>query len=270
MIHQSKGHSTGGAWYVSLDGNSFVFENKNGFFPDLDQFYLPIHDPPRSFRDFYCELREGGEAAWIALLHNEAPQLRVPTFASTPFAEFQQNAHSLAASTPDCNSPTVAAFAIAHHPTPLADRVPLPFADSDEYLSRLAATRGLPERNMEDMVKELLIRLGHPAGSIAFQIGRIDISILDKQRRTIMVLEVKTSIAGKSNRDAAIRQAQDYAARTGARFFVISDSDRYEIYDRTKGLLLDDMKCCAFQLTAMKESDLSYLNLLSFDHVSKL
>ena len=49
-----------------------------------------------------------------------------------------------------------------------------PFQSAQEYLERLRALAGLPERNVEDAVKDLLLYLGHERGRIVFQIGRID------------------------------------------------------------------------------------------------
>jgi hypothetical protein len=93
------------------------------------------------------------------------------------------------------------------------------------------------------------MRLGHPADRIIFQRGRIDVILRDGTGRVAAVFEVKRSLASESERSAARRQAMDYAAQTGAPVLAITDSDRYEVYDRRRGLDFDSMSCGRFQLT---------------------
>jgi hypothetical protein len=64
---------------------------------------------------------------------------------------------------------------------------------------------------MEDVVKDLLIRLGHPINLIVFQRGRVDLSLHDGSVRPAVVFEVKRSIASEPERAAARRQAMDYS-----------------------------------------------------------
>jgi predicted type IV restriction endonuclease len=115
---------------------------------------------------------------------------------------------------------------------------------------------------MEDLVKDLFLRLGHDAARVIFQVGRIDIAIRDAVGRSHMVVEVKRSLTASKDRDAALRQGFDYAARTGARFVVITDADAFEIYDRTAGLDHAGMLRGKFRLTAFRPEDATILDLL--------
>lgn len=123
----------------------------------------------------------------------------------------------------------------------------------------------LLERDHEDVVKELLLRLGTDKAAIQFGKGRIDVRVLGKSGKTAAVFEVKTTIATRSQCDAAIRQGMDYAGRTGAEIVVVSDGDRYEVYDRRKGRDYASMLCGAFRLTDFRETDAALLDLLRPD-----
>jgi hypothetical protein len=137
-----------------------------------------------------------------------------------------------------------------------------PIDDAERFLEHLRSISGQPERNMEDLVKEFLIRLGHDRSRIRFQVGRIDVTLDGGDGKPLFVFEVKRSLVSSANRNDAIRQGFDYAGRLGARYVVISDADRYEIFDRTLGLDHASMRCAAFQLTALKSEDLPRLDLL--------
>jgi hypothetical protein len=77
-----------------------------------------------------------------------------------------------------------------------------------------------------------------------------------------MVIEVKRSLRSRADRDDALRKGFDYACRNGARYVVITDADRYEVYDRARGLDHATMMCGAFQLTEFHEADVATLDLL--------
>jgi hypothetical protein len=137
-----------------------------------------------------------------------------------------------------------------------------PIPDAESFLAHVRSISGQPERNMEDAVKEFLVRLGHPRGNIRFQIGHIDVTVTSMAGEPLFVFEVKRSLASPAVRVEAMRQGFDYAGRVGARFVVITDADRYEVFDRTKGLSHDAMRCGEFQLTAFRASDTTVLDLL--------
>lgn len=54
----------------------------------------------------------------------------------------------------------------------------------------------------------------------------------------------------------------DYACQTGAPFLVITDADRYKIYDRRRGLDFETMLCGRFQLTEFDPAANAVLDLL--------
>ncbi len=137
-----------------------------------------------------------------------------------------------------------------------------PVANAESLVNHVRTIVGQPERNMEDAVKDLLVRLGHPTSAIRFQIGRMDVAVEGDGGRTLFVFEVKRSLANSSMRDDALRKGFDYANRTGARYVVISDADRYELYDRTKGLDHASMLCGSFRLTEFRTDDVAAFDVL--------
>jgi hypothetical protein len=140
-----------------------------------------------------------------------------------------------------------------------------PIFGAEELIERIRAISGLSERNSEDVVKDLLQRLGHHVNTIVFQRGRIDLCIVGKDKKVSAVLEVKRSIASDTERLKALRQAMDYSGQTGAPILVVTDGDRYEIYDRRKGLDFASMLCGRFQLTAFHPDNSRVLDLLKPD-----
>lgn len=147
-------------------------------------------------------------------------------------------------------------------PTPAPATTTLPIHGSGEFIERVRAIAGRPERNMEDVVKELLVRLGHDSKRIVFQVGRIDVAVQDHTGRIGTVIEVKRSLATAPVRDDALRKGFDYAGRNGARFVVITDAVCYEIYDRTLGLDHSSMLFGKFRLTEFRETDEAAFDLL--------
>ncbi len=137
-----------------------------------------------------------------------------------------------------------------------------PFDGAASLLAHVRSIAGQPERNMEDAVKEFLICLGHDRASIRFQVGHIDVTVTGASGEPLYVYEVKRSLANPATRAEAIRQGFDYAGRIGARFVVISDADRYEVFDRTRGLSHEAMRCGEFQLTAFRAADAEVLDVL--------
>lgn len=155
-------------------------------------------------------------------------------------------------------------------PSKSAEATPIvlpPIPDSEALITRIRSLAGLPERNHEDVVKELLLRLGFDASEIVFQKGRIDLCVLTQDRKTAAVFEVKRTIAVESERAGARRQGMDYASQTGAMIIVVTDGDRFEIYDRRKGHDYDAMLCGAFRLTAFHDTDAMTLDLLRPDNL---
>lgn len=130
-----------------------------------------------------------------------------------------------------------------------------------KLINSLAESENRSERNHSDAVKDLLMGLGHDRENISFETGWIDVCVRNARRETVAVVEVKTSIAS-ARRSQALRQANDYACRCGARIFVITDADHYEIYDRRAGADYDTMFRGKFRLTRFQPADAEVLDLL--------
>lgn len=137
-----------------------------------------------------------------------------------------------------------------------------PIPDAEQFLQHIRSIAPLAERNHEAAVQDLLLRLGYGPSEIVFQRGRIDVCIRDHKDRVIAVFEVKRTIGTDSERLAARRQGIDYATQSDARWVILSDGDRYEIYDRDAGGSFEKMARGSFRLTMFKESDRTVLDLL--------
>lgn len=137
-----------------------------------------------------------------------------------------------------------------------------PFEGAKSLLARIKTIADLPERNHEDVVKELLLLLGFDSASVVFQIGRIDVCLRLLAHCPLCIFEVKRSIAKTSKRDGALRQAMDYAHKNGTEMVVVTDGDRYEIYDRRKGRDYQSMFCGKFRLTDFRDDDTRYLDMI--------
>jgi len=137
-----------------------------------------------------------------------------------------------------------------------------PIPNAESLVARIRQVRGMPERNMEDVVKAFLISLGHPESAISFQVGHVDVRVNDEQGKTRMVVEVKRSLQHDKVWRDALRKGFDYATRLGASQVVITDSDIYEVFDRRLGLDYDSTRCGRFQVTKFVLEDGAVLDLL--------
>lgn len=235
MVFERAGHSQGGAWVVTLRGKTKVFPSNGAGFPPMDRLYVPKVKEPSHYRDYSNDLIVGAREKWLEMLGSASDDGRAPSIAGRHAAV----------------------------PVPPAEATIIPpFDGASEYLDRIRSSRGLPERNMEDLVKELLVRLGHAPASVVFQIGHIDVLVRGGDGKPRFVIEVKTTLRSKPDRDSALRQAFDYASRNGAPLVVVTDADAYEIYDRQAGLDHASMLRAKFRLTAFHETDRAGLDIL--------
>jgi hypothetical protein len=90
----------------------------------------------------------------------------------------------------------------------------------------------------------------------------VDVLVRSGDGKPSFVIEVKTTLRSKTDRDSALRQAFDYASRNGAPIVIITDADAYEIYDRRAGLDHASMLRAKFRLTAFREEDRGGLDFL--------
>ncbi len=254
MVYERNGHAQHGAWVVTLRGIETIFPFDGAGFGAMDPLYVPKVAVPLHWRDYSIQLIPNAREKWLAILGS--PSTGVTHQFDSKRPESVDSSKNL--SGPHMHR-TVEHGSVSFES---AKKITPPFEGASEYLDRVKAVRGLPERNMEDLVKELLVRLGHSPGSVLFQIGYIDVLVNGSDGKPRFVLEVKPSLRSKTDRDSALRQAFDYANRNGAPIVIITDADTYEIYDRQAGLDHASMLRAKFQLTGFKESDVSGLEFL--------
>lgn len=121
---------------------------------------------------------------------------------------------------------------------------------------------GRPEADTRRLVEKFLLLLGHSEKQIVFEVGRIDVRVNDTTEQPWAVCEVKRSLADRKMLDDARRKGFDYAGQVGAPLVVLTDGDRYEIYDRTKGTKYETQLCGKFQLTRYKKKDERLIDML--------
>src|SRR5688572_24915018 len=157
-----------------------------------------------------------------------------------------------------------AAKASSQAPIALATQVRClpPIPEAENWIVRIREIRGLPERDMDDLVKRFFICLGHEERRVLFQVGRLDVRLDGADGKPLIVVEVKRSLDSRAAYDDARRKGFDYAGRVGAPWVVLSDADQYEIYDRRVAGDYDAMFCGRFRLTQFQERDIKVLDLL--------
>jgi hypothetical protein len=162
---------------------------------------------------------------------------------------------------PQTNSAATPAGGSNVEPQPLEYDLP-PIPNAESLLARIRQVQGMPERNMEDVVKAFLISLGHAESAINFQVGHVDVRVDDEDGKGRIIVEVKRSLLVEKARQDALRKGFDYASRHGAPLVVVTDADIYEVYDRTRGIHYDSMRCGRFQLTRFADTDRPVMDLL--------
>lgn len=172
MHFERGGHVPGGDWIVTLRGKTTVFQSTGAGFPRLDRLYVPKVEEPSDYRDYSNKLIVGAREQLLSVLASGSGDGKtVPTVDRNEAAP----AHATEATI-----------------------IP-PIDGASEYLGRIKSSRGLPERNMEDLVKELLVRLGHSPASVVFQIGHIDVLVRGGDGKPRFVIEVKTTLTSYVN-----------------------------------------------------------------------
>ena len=209
----------------------------------MDQLYVPKVPVPLHWRDYTTTLIDGAREKWLGILGGRSDAWKPQPIAG------------------HATERTISRPVAGHIPQSQPAVLP-PFDNAAEYLDRIKSARGLAERNMEALVQELLIRLGHAPSAVVFRVGFVDVAVMGSNGKPRIVIEVKSSLRSKTDRDSALRQAFDYANRNGATLVVITDADAYEIYDRTKGMDHASQLQANFRLSAFREMDAAGLNLL--------
>lgn len=68
MYHERRGHPSGGAWIVELDGKRKVFEADGSEYMALARLYKPLRADPMHASHYSNDLVDGAEAKWLDVL----------------------------------------------------------------------------------------------------------------------------------------------------------------------------------------------------------
>ncbi|MFW5652950.1 MAG: hypothetical protein ACOC0P_02800 [Planctomycetota bacterium] len=159
--------------------------------------------------------------------------------------------------TPDLMAPSVP------HPKPApSPRVREMTQLLSDLLPQIRGAVDMPERHVEDLVKQILMRLGVPSQSVRFQVGRMDICVVDQQEQSLLVAEVKRSLTKRSTCDQARRQGFDYAMRSGSRHVLLTDARVFMLYDRSRGASYEDAFVGKAAITDLDEEGVIVLERL--------
>jgi len=131
----------------------------------------------------------------------------------------------------------------------------------------LKQDQGHLERDHEDLVAGLFEILGYErTNDIKFRRGNIDIRI-EKEGQPLITIEVKADWSLSTESKRALGQAFNYANETGTPFVIITNGDKYCIYDRRQGLSYKDAFVSDVSLTYLTESDITLLNKLRKENI---
>ncbi|MFH0939045.1 MAG: hypothetical protein V1899_07175, partial [Planctomycetota bacterium] len=119
-----------------------------------------------------------------------------------------------------------------------------------------------PEADTRWLVEKFLCLLGHSEKHIKFEVGRIDVTLIDATGKPWAIFEVKKSLDDKRDKDDGRRKGFDYANKVGAHLVVLTDADRYDIYDNDKSGNYDEKLRGSFKLTHYKNADDGLLDML--------
>jgi hypothetical protein len=123
------------------------------------------------------------------------------------------------------------------------------------------------ERDHEDLVASLFEHLGYQRiHDIKFRRGNIDIRIEITNVPWITV-EVKADWGLSPDSHGALSQAYNYAFETGSPFVIITNGDRYCIYDRRRGMSYSENLIANLTITGIDQDGVSKLNSLRKENI---
>lgn len=123
------------------------------------------------------------------------------------------------------------------------------------------------ERDHEDLVASLFELLGYErTHDIKFRRGNIDIRI-DKENHPLITIEVKADWALSPDSKKALTQAYNYSHETKTPFVVLTNGDRYCIYDRRQGLSYKENLCADLSITRIDQDGVTKLNSLRKENI---
>ncbi|MGR3220758.1 MAG: Swt1 family HEPN domain-containing protein [Candidatus Anammoxibacter sp.] len=116
-----------------------------------------------------------------------------------------------------------------------------------------------PERQHEELVAQLFEALGYQRiTDIKYQRGRIDIRI-DKDGVPLITIEVKKDWNLGPEHSTAVKQLFGYAMDIGTRYAILTNGDRYCLYDQDKGRSFAQKLYANFSLSELDDQDLVFI-----------
>jgi hypothetical protein len=136
-----------------------------------------------------------------------------------------------------------------------------------EKIKALKKDQGHLERDHEDLVASFFELLGYERiHDIKFRRGNIDIRI-EKNNKPLITIEVKADWNLSPESRSALTQAFNYANETGTPYVIITNGDRYCIYDKRQGLSYDEKLILDICLTSASENNANSLLRLKKDNI---
>ena len=124
------------------------------------------------------------------------------------------------------------------------------------------------ERDHEDLVASLFELLGYERiHDIKFRRGNIDIRI-EKNNTPMITVEVKADWGLSPNSRGALSQAYNYAHETGTPFVIITNGDRYCVYDRRQGMSYEENLIANLTITSINQDGVNKLNSLKKESIN--
>jgi hypothetical protein len=140
----------------------------------------------------------------------------------------------------------------------------------EDLVGKVIALKNDPghlERDHEDLVAALFELLGYQRiHDIKFRRGNIDIRI-EKNNTPMITVEVKADWGISPDSRGALNQAYNYALETGTPYVIITNGDRFCIYDRRQGMSYLDNLFADLTLTRMTQGAVNKLILLRKDNI---
>ncbi len=170
--------------------------------------------------------------------------------------------------TPKPARPTTLIRKKNHHPlTQKKNSIPSWLKKHVEKINSLKKDQGHLERDHEDLVAGFFELLGYERiHDIKFRRGNIDIRI-EKNKKPLITIEVKADWNLSPKSRSALSQAFNYANETGTAYVIITNGERYCIYDKRQGTSYDENLILDICLTSATEEDSNSLKILRKEYI---
>jgi hypothetical protein len=148
--------------------------------------------------------------------------------------------------------------------------LPIWLNDLVQSIKNLKNDRNHYEREHESLVQKFFESIGYKLhDNIKYRQGRVDI-LINLNKIPCIVVEVKRYWNLTKNDEEVIFQAYKYALKNGARFVVLTNGDNYIIFDRLRGLSIEQNYLGSFRLTHLTEKSLQLIEFLRKEHIEKI